>query len=718
MSLTGNNIEKREDHDLFINREFSWLAFNMRVLELAQNEETPLYERVRFLSISAKNIDEFYIVRIAGLKAQILAGIKHQSHDGLTPVEQLDLIADKIKEITALQQSCFVHLLQLLQKENVQLCNALDAKDLEEDHLWLKRKFLDEIFPMLTPISVDPAHPFPFIPNFGFSLVLKLYDEKENIHHKALIALPAKTERFIRLPGDTVRYIQIEHLIIKFIHILFPNYKLDSYGIFRVLRDSEMEIDEEAEDLVRTFETALKRRRRGHVIRLTVDGQMSAELQTFLCKQLNVAAEDLFVQSRLVGVASVEQMIDDQDSAKLYPPFNPRFPERILDHNGDCFKAIQKKDILVHHPYESFDVVVQFLRQAAEDPDVVVIKQTLYRTSDDSPIVKALIHAAESGKAVTAMVELKARFDEEKNIRWARDLERAGVQVIYGVAGLKIHAKLSLVIRREEGVLKTYVHLGTGNYHPINARIYTDLSFFSCDEVMGRDIGFIFNYMTGYALPQKLKKLIISPLRMRETLTSLIDQEIVNAKQKKPAQIWAKMNALVDPQLIKKLYEASCAGVQIQLVVRGICCLRAGVKDLSENITVKSIVGRYLEHARILCFANGHALPSLEASVYMSSADWMPRNLDRRIETLVPIENPTVKEQILNQIMIANLKDQASSQYLHKDGKYYKKKEIKDAFSAHDYFMENPSLSGRGNALYQAPMPPRLKLSKKKKAKD
>ncbi|WP_332817581.1 RNA degradosome polyphosphate kinase [Sphingopyxis sp.] len=708
MSVTGRPLRAENDADTalpsfgperFFNRELSWLAFNRRVMEEARNPAHPLLERLRFLSISGSNLDEFFMVRVAGLKGQQLQGIDDPSADGRSPGQQLAEIEAEVNRLVDQQQSEWQLLHRQLGEQGIVVHGT--GSDVEALRTALRQYFIDQIFPILTPQVLDPAHPFPFIPNRGLGVIFDLQRKANGETVRELVLIPGALPRFVPVPGQSSAFVPIEYLIEIFGDLIFPGFTIRSLGVFRIIRDSDIEIEEEAEDLVRLFRTAIRRRRRGRVILLELEADMPGEIAAVLNADIQGHEAIVAKIGGFIGLAALSALVDVDRPDLKFPAYSARFPERIREHGGDCFAAIRSKDILVHHPYESFEVVLAFLRQAAADPDVVAIKQTLYRAGDQSPVIRALIEAAEAGKSVTAVVELKARFDEEQNLLWANQLERAGVQVVYGFIEWKTHAKISMVVRREGQGYRTYCHFGTGNYHPVTARIYTDLSFFTADPRAGRDAAQLFNYITGYVEPERLELVTMSPLNMRTHLCDLIDAEITAAKAGHLSGVWAKMNSLVDPDIIDKLYAASAAGVPIELIVRGICCLRPGVPGLSETIRVKSVVGRFLEHSRVWAFANGASLPDRGAKLYISSADWMPRNFDRRVEYMIPIENPTVHDQILDQVLVANLIDNEQSWVLQLDGTYARVTPGDKPFNLHHYFMNNPSLSGRGTALHK-----------------
>jgi len=697
--------------DRFFNRELSWLAFNQRVLAEARNLDYPLLERLRFLSISGNNLDEFLMVRVAGLAGQVRRHIAEASIDGLVPAQQLDAIREAVVRLEAMQQEVWNELRPLLAAEGIAVVGEGGERRIGAEEIeWLKEYFLEHILPIITPQAIDPAHPFPFVANGGMGVLMSLIRAADGAPVMEMVLIPAALPRYIRMPGEIACYISIADLIQLNAESLFPGFQVQGYGVFRVLRDSDIEIEEDAEDLVRYFRTAIQRRRRGSVIMLQLQGAFDPAGEQLLRDQLRLDHAIIIKSAGPIDMAGLSSIVDERRPELKFEPYSPRYPERILEHDGDIFAALREKELIVHHPYESFEVVIDFLRQAAADPDVVAIKQTLYRAGKQSAIIAALCAAAEAGKSVTAVVELKARFDEEQNLHWASQLENAGVQVIYGFMDWKTHAKISMVVRREGDGYRTYCHFGTGNYHPITARIYTDLSFFTADPAIGRDAGQIFNFITGYIEPRRTSLLAVAPISLRERIYGCIDREIANAQAGKPAQIWAKFNSLTDSGIIDRLYEASRAGVQVRLVVRGICCLKPGIAGLSENITVKSIIGRFLEHTRIWAFAGGAPLPNPRARVFISSADGMSRNLDRRVEVLVPIRNRTVHDQVLDQVMMANLLDTEQSWQLSGDGTYTRVEKGEHPFNVHRYFMTNPSLSGRGASLGEGTQVPKLAL--------
>ena len=691
------------DDERYVNRELSWLSFNRRVLAESENLDYPLLERLRFLSISGSNLDEFTMVRIAGLEGQVQRGIEAQGIDGLSARQQLDAIREQVLDLEDRQQESLEVLREALGRAGIVISSVDDLSKPEQ--VWLEDYFENDILPLITPQAIDPSHPFPFVASGGMGVLFRLKRGKRKGELVEMVLLPSGVPRFVRVPGEKAIYVAIEQLVTRFAQLMFPGFKLLGDGIFRVLRDSDIEVEDEAEDLVRYFRTAIQRRRRGRAVLLELDDECDAAAEALLREQFDVDAAMIVKTGGMLGLRDLGAICDEPRPDLKFAPFSPRYPERVLAHDGDVFTAIREKDMVIHHPYESFEVVVDFLHQAAVDPLVVSIKQTLYRAGDQSPVIAALVEAAQNGKAVTAVVELKARFDEERNIRWANELERAGVQVIYGFTEWKTHAKVSLVVRREEDGYRTYCHFGTGNYHPVNAKIYTDLSYFTADQALGRDAAKMFNFITGYIEPDELERIAISPIGLREALNDLIDAEITNARAGKPSGIWIKLNSITNKAIIDKLYEASAAGVEIRMVVRGICSLRAGIPGLSDNISVKSIIGRFLEHGRMWCFANGKALPSRSAKVYISSADAMSRNLERRVEVLVPVINKTVHDQTLKQVMLANILDTEQSWRLHPDGQYRRMKMGDGGFNCHDYFMSNPSLSGRGSALEKRDVP-------------
>ena len=687
-------LDGSQEDERFFNRELSWLAFNERVLSLAEGDDKPLGERIRFLAISADNLNEFFMVRVAGLRQLVDRGFKRLPKDDVDVDQLLAQIMARSAKLMARQNQVLPELIGRLRDKNIHVLS--DIPDDEQDRLWLEDWFLDSVLPLITPTTLDPSHPFPFFHNDGKGMMLEMTSPNSK-PLQSVILLPANLPRFVKLPGDGLRLVLVEAVIRAGIAKIYPRHQLVSAAMFSILRDSEIEIDDEANDLIHEFENALRARQRGNVVLLTLSKDAPKPIRHLLKSAMGIDENNFFDTDGPVALNNFSELLDYIPKHLLFPVFTPRFPQRIRDFNGDCFAAIRNKDIIVHHPYESFEVVVRYLQQAATDPDVLAIRQTLYRTTSNSPIVKALIQAAENGKTVTAVIELKARFDERNNIQLARALGRAGVQVAYGLTDLKIHLKMSLVVRREHGKLVSYTHVGTGNYHSITAGIYTDLSYFTCDKDVGRDAYEIFKYLTSHVQPDKLKRSFISPHQSFPQLKLMILDEIENCKNGLPSGIWLKCNSLVDHLLIGLLYEASQAGVPIEIMARGICCLRPGVAGLSKTITVRSIIGRFLEHGRIYVFANGGEFLSDKNMVMISSADLMPRNLRRRVECFMRLENPTIRKQVLHQIMVALLRDEKNSWYLQPDGSYVHPQTDETSFSCHEYFMSNPSLSGLGS---------------------
>ncbi|MEP0190326.1 MAG: RNA degradosome polyphosphate kinase [Erythrobacter sp.] len=696
------HAESGFEGSIYFNRELSWLSFNERVLAEACNKQYPLLERLRFLSISGSNLDEFMMIRVAGLVGQVQRGIDKPAIDGRTPGQQLKAIRARLVEISARQQDIWRDLHDRLAETDIHIAD--EQRVSRAAHEWLEAFFLEEILPVITPQALDPAHPFPFIHNEGRGLLFTLTRDADGEEITEMVIIPGALPRFVRVPSNVADpgeaiFISIASLIQRYAKKLFPGFAIKGDGLFRVLRDSDIEIEEEAEDLVRTFRSAIQRRRRGQVIQLELEDDFDPQAEGILMEQLGVHEAAVIKTDGMIGIDGLAEIVSEDRPDLKFDSYSPRYPERIREHDCDAFSAIREKDIIIHHPYESFEVVVDFLKQAAEDPDVVAIKQTLYRAGSQSAVINALIDAADRGKTVTAVVELKARFDEEQNLTWATKLERAGVQVIYGFTDWKTHAKCAMIVRREDDGFRTYCHFGTGNYHPVTAKVYTDLSFFTASPKLGRDAAKMFNFVTGYVEPDSLEQISIAPLNLREELYGRIDSEIANAASGEPAAIWMKANQITDKGMIDRLYAASEAGVSVELVCRGICSLRPGVDGLSENIRVKSIIGRFLEHSRIYAFANGQAMPSPEAQVFLSSADLMGRNLDRRVESLIPIPKGTVHDQVLQQVLLANMLDNEQSWWLHGDGSYSRVEAEDKPFNCHRYFMTNPSLSGRGEAL-------------------
>jgi polyphosphate kinase len=677
-SRSANGVPASAETDiraphLYLNRELSWLEFNRRVLAEAMNEQVPLLERLKFHGIVASNLDEFFMVRVAGLRQQLTGEVEEGSADGMTPAEQLAAIAKRVHELVQLQMQDLVgHVLPALAEKGYLLVKpeSLDPETLAA----LDQRFHDEVFPILTPIAIDPGHPFPHVRNKSLNLGVMFTREGTQEGGFGVVQVPMMLPRLLEVQGVRSTagtpvqhaFVLLEDVIARHVGTIFPGVKLRGVYTFRVTRNFDLEIDEEeAEDLLQTIQQELRRRERGNAVRLEVAGEPTQESLVKLAKALKLDPErDVYRTSGPLNVTDLLHLTARDERRDLRDePFTPLAVPPLRD-SEDLFQTVRDGDVLLHHPYEAFDHIVEFISRAADDPDVLAIKQTLYRAGGDSPIVKALARAAEAGKQVTAIVELKARFDEESNIQWARTLEQSGVHVVYGVIGLKTHAKCLLVIRREKGKLRRYVHLSTGNYNPQTARFYTDFSLLTCRQPICEDASSLFNLLTGYSAPPKWNALIVAPLGLHEAVLGLIAREAEHARAGRPARIVAKMNALVDPDVIEALYLASQAGVRISLLVRGICCLRPGLPGVSDNIEVRTVVDRFLEHGRTFVFANGG-----KQEVYLSSADWMPRNFHRRVEVMVPIEDPALKAR-LGEILETQLQDTVKAWRLLPTGVY------------------------------------------------
>ena len=693
MNHTEKLIDNEEKKTHFFDRELSWLSFNERVLSQYLRPDFPLGEKLRFIAISANNLDEFFMVRIAGLRQLKKRGYLTIPGSDQKLDELLARVIDRSAKLRLQQQAAFNCILSQLGK----VCEITDIKNLNKQELhWLNNQFSESILPLLSPTTLDPIHPFPFIQNKGKGLLLELLTQKDELI-RAVIRLPDSCPRFIRISGASLRFVKVEDAITKFVNLIFPKYKIKKAGMFRVLRDSEMQIDDEASDLLSQFESSLKRRRRGEIVSLVISDNFSKATLNFLKREMRADTSAIYQISGFVGLQDVDEILRHLPQKLLFKKWNARLPRRIIDFNQDIFAAIKQKDLLVHHPFEEFGVVIKLLEQAANDPDVLAIRQTLYRTTSGSPIAKALIKAAENGIAVTAVIELKARFDEENNIKLARELEKAGAQVTYGLGQLKVHSKLSLIMREEDKKIVSYVHCGTGNYHPTNSETYTDFSFFTCEKSICEDVRLIFNFLTSYIQPDNLVRSKISPNSSHQWFLDCLDNEIRNAKAGKPAFFLGKANALQEKTIIEKLYDASNAGVEITLFVRGICGLRPGVIGMSENIKVFSIIGRFLEHGRFYVFGNGDAMGSKQNELFLSSADLMHRNFFNRIEVFLPILNTTLRKQFFEQIIPALISDNVNRWELKDDGRYIPNVPKTKNFSSQDFFMKTISLSGQGS---------------------